>query len=50
MRFFVLDGEKRILYVNKACERHYGLKPTDVIGKYNVDLFEKRVLDALHRA
>jgi transcriptional regulator with PAS, ATPase and Fis domain len=38
---FVLDGEKRILYVNKACERHYGLKPTDVIGKYNVDLFEK---------
>lgn len=38
---FVLDGEKRILYVNKACERHYGLKPTDVIGKNNVDLFEK---------
>src|SRR6478752_5390082 len=38
---FVLDGEKRILYVNQACERHYGLKPTDVIGKYNVDLFEK---------
>jgi transcriptional regulator with PAS, ATPase and Fis domain len=38
---FVLDGEKRILYVNRVCERHYGLKPTDVIGKYNVDLFEK---------
>jgi PAS domain S-box-containing protein len=38
---FVLDGEKRILYVNQACERHYGLKPTDVIGKYNIDLFEK---------
>ncbi|SDM73646.1 PAS domain S-box-containing protein [Fictibacillus solisalsi] len=38
---FVLNGEKRILYVNQACERHYGLKPTDVIGKYNVDLFEK---------
>ncbi|KZN99460.1 sigma 54-interacting transcriptional regulator [Bacillus badius] len=38
---FVLDGEKRILYVNQACERHYGLKPTDVIGKYNVELFEK---------
>ncbi|TYR78807.1 PAS domain-containing protein [Priestia megaterium] len=38
---FVLDGEQRILYVNQACERHYGLKPTDVIGKYNVDLFEK---------
>ncbi|KAB7705537.1 AAA domain-containing protein [Bacillus aerolatus] len=38
---FVLDGEKRILYVNQACEKHYGLKPTDVIGKYNVELFEK---------
>ncbi|MFK2825272.1 sigma 54-interacting transcriptional regulator [Bacillus sp. B190/17] len=38
---FVLDGEQRILYVNKACERHYGLKPEEVIGKYNVDLFEK---------
>ncbi|HWO97262.1 MAG TPA: sigma 54-interacting transcriptional regulator [Bacillus sp. (in: firmicutes)] len=38
---FVLDGEQRILYVNQACERHYGLKPADVIGKYNVDLFEK---------
>jgi PAS domain S-box-containing protein len=38
---FVLDGEKRILYVNKVCEKHYGLKPTDVIGKFNVELFEK---------
>ncbi|WP_257350339.1 sigma-54 interaction domain-containing protein [Pseudalkalibacillus decolorationis] len=38
---FVLDGEKRILYVNQVCEKHYGLKPTDVIGKYNVELFEK---------
>jgi len=38
---FVLDGEKRILYVNQVCERHYGLKPSDVIGKYNLELFEK---------
>ncbi|MBY6053134.1 sigma-54-dependent Fis family transcriptional regulator [Cytobacillus firmus] len=38
---FVLDGEMRILYVNKVCERHYGLKPKDIIGKYNVELFEK---------
>jgi TyrR family helix-turn-helix protein/PAS domain S-box-containing protein len=38
---FVLDGEKRILYVNQVCEKHYGLKPTDVIGKFNVELFEK---------
>ncbi|MEC1522737.1 sigma 54-interacting transcriptional regulator [Neobacillus niacini] len=38
---FVLDGEKRILYVNQLCEKHYGLKPTEVIGKFNVELFEK---------
>jgi PAS domain S-box-containing protein len=38
---FVLDGEKRILYVNQVCEKHYGLKPTEVIGKFNVELFEK---------
>lgn len=38
---FVLDGDARILYVNRACERHYGLKPADVIGKYNIELFEK---------
>lgn len=38
---FVLDGEQRILYVNRVCERHYGLKPTEVIGKYNLELFEK---------
>jgi PAS domain S-box-containing protein len=38
---FVLDSEKRILYVNQTCERHYGLKPSDVIGKYNAELFEK---------
>ncbi|ARK32253.1 sigma-54 interaction domain-containing protein [Halalkalibacter krulwichiae] len=38
---FVLDSEKRIIYVNQTCERHYGLKPKDVIGKYNAELFEK---------
>ncbi|WP_053368543.1 sigma-54 interaction domain-containing protein [Bacillus sp. FJAT-27245] len=38
---FVLDGEKRVLYVNRVCEKHYGLKPADVIGKFNVELFEK---------
>ncbi|WP_096190920.1 sigma-54 interaction domain-containing protein [Neobacillus soli] len=38
---FVLDGEQRIIYVNSACERHYGLKPADVMGKYNLELFEK---------
>ncbi|MGK7376902.1 sigma-54 interaction domain-containing protein [Planococcus sp. 1R117A] len=38
---FVLDGDKRILYVNRTCEKHYGLKPSDVIGNYSMDLFEK---------
>lgn len=32
---FVLDKHQRILYVNKNCERHYALKPSDVIGKSN---------------
>lgn len=38
---FVLDGNQRIIYVNSVCEKHYGLKPKDVLGKYNVELFEK---------
>lgn len=32
---FVLDKHQRIVYVNKNCERHYALKPSDVIGKSN---------------
>lgn len=38
---FVLDGEKRIVYVNRVCEKHYGLKPQEVIGKYNTDLLDR---------
>lgn len=30
---FVVDGKGMVVYVNEACERHYGLKPSDVIGK-----------------
>jgi len=37
---FVLDKDGRIIYVNKVCERHYGLKPSEVIGKLNVELCE----------
>ncbi|GAA3411548.1 sigma 54-interacting transcriptional regulator [Paenibacillus hodogayensis] len=36
---FVVDGNKRIVYVNGVCERHYGLKPADVIGKNVMDLY-----------
>ncbi|ABS21102.1 sigma-54 interaction domain-containing protein [Bacillus cytotoxicus] len=32
---YVLDKDTRIVYVNKVCERHYGLKPSEVIGRLN---------------
>ncbi|OCA89050.1 sigma-54 interaction domain-containing protein [Pseudobacillus wudalianchiensis] len=38
---FVLDGNKTIIYVNSACEKHYGLKKEDVLGKSSVELFEQ---------
>lgn len=38
---FVIDREHRIIFVNSVCEKHYGLKPEDVVGKYNAELFEK---------
>ncbi|MGZ4160368.1 MAG: sigma-54 interaction domain-containing protein [Neobacillus sp.] len=38
---FVLDAQQRVIFVNSICEKHYGLKPEDVVGKYNSDLFEK---------
>lgn len=37
---FVLDDNQKIIYVNKACEKHYGLKKDDVINKTSKDLFE----------
>lgn len=36
---FVLDGDKNIIYVNNACEKHYGLKKWDVLGKSSIELF-----------
>ncbi|MDP4160576.1 MAG: sigma 54-interacting transcriptional regulator, partial [Bacillota bacterium] len=30
---FVINNKGIVLYVNEACERHYGLKPSEVIGK-----------------
>ncbi|WP_257346677.1 sigma-54 interaction domain-containing protein [Pseudalkalibacillus decolorationis] len=38
---FVLDGDMRIIYVNKACEKHYGLKKSTVLGKNSSDLFKQ---------
>jgi transcriptional regulator with PAS, ATPase and Fis domain len=37
---YVLDGQTRIVFVNKVFERHYGLKRSEVIGKYNEELFQ----------
>lgn len=38
---FVLDRNGVVLYVNSACERHYGLKAKDFIGKEARELVEK---------
>lgn len=38
---FVLDSQQRIVFVNSVCEKHYGLKPEDVVGKYNAELYAK---------
>ncbi|MBS4216664.1 sigma-54 interaction domain-containing protein [Neobacillus rhizophilus] len=37
---FVIDRDQRIIFVNSVCEKHYGLKPEDVVGKQNAELFE----------
>ncbi|WP_088011984.1 sigma-54 interaction domain-containing protein [Gottfriedia acidiceleris] len=39
--FYVLDKDARIVYINKACERHYGIKLKDVVGKSNDELISK---------
>lgn len=36
---FVMDENKTIIFVNNACERHYGLKKADVIGRSSDELF-----------
>ncbi|WP_047152990.1 sigma-54 interaction domain-containing protein [Aneurinibacillus tyrosinisolvens] len=38
---FVLDKDARIIYVNRLSERHYGLKPSQLIGKSNEDFVSK---------
>ncbi|WMI82015.1 sigma-54 interaction domain-containing protein [Anaerotignum sp. MB30-C6] len=30
---FIWDSERRVVYANKACYRHYGLMPEEIIGK-----------------
>ena len=38
---FVIDGKGVVVYVNKACERHYGLKASEFIGKSSYELAAK---------
>lgn len=37
---FVNDRDGRIVYVNPACIRHYGLKPEDLVHAKNADVFQ----------
>jgi len=37
---FVYDNDYKVLYVNKACERHYGMKQKALIGKDFKSLLE----------
>ncbi len=38
---FVINGDGVILYVNQACERHYGVKPEEMIGKTVAECTQK---------
>ncbi len=38
---YILDKNLQIVFVNRACERHYGLTKSEVIGKHNTELFER---------
>lgn len=38
---FVLDSNMKIIYVNDACKKHYGLSKEDVLGKQSIELVEK---------
>src|SRR5699024_2563371 len=38
---FIFNNERQIIYANSICERNYGLKKEDLIGKLNTELFEQ---------
>lgn len=38
---FVLDKHMKVIYVNDACKKHYGLNKEDVIGKLSLELVDK---------
>lgn len=38
---YVTDADGKVLYVNAACERHYGAKPEDIIGYTPTEISDK---------
>lgn len=38
---YIIDRDYKIVYVNKVCERHYGLTPSTIIGRNNKELFNE---------
>ncbi|MGE7765567.1 sigma-54 interaction domain-containing protein [Peribacillus sp. NPDC096540] len=38
---FVLDKNMKIIYVNDACKKHYGLNKEEVMGKLSLELVDK---------
>lgn len=38
---YVLDGDTRIVFVNKNCQKHYGVRKDEVVGRYNDDFFSE---------
>ncbi|WP_419955264.1 sigma-54 interaction domain-containing protein [Neobacillus niacini] len=38
---FVLNKDKKIIYVNDACKKHYGLNKEEVIGKTSMEFADK---------
>src|SRR5699024_885634 len=38
---YIIDRNHKIVYVNKVCERHYGVTPSTIIGRDNKELFHE---------
>ncbi|TRM10513.1 AAA family ATPase [Lentibacillus cibarius] len=38
---YIIDRNHKIVYVNKVCERHYGVDPSTIIGRDNKELFDE---------
>ena len=39
---YVTDVNGKVIYVNEACERHYGARPEEIIGKTPAEISDKR--------